>query len=75
MALLGEPDQATSILDNDEQFFFLTEDGRGRPRIHGRNRFGQYFTTLESPIYDTDETTGLSFSPDNMHQFCVSRRR
>lgn len=36
--------------------------------MHARNRHGQYFTILESDVYE-DETTGLAFSPDAKHLY------
>ena len=34
--------------------------------VQARNDRGQYFTILESDVYE-DETTGLAFSPDAKH--------
>ena len=47
---------------------FFTEEGGQDPGIHGRDSNGNFFTVLESPMYE-DETTGLSFSPDAKHMY------
>lgn len=36
--------------------------------VHGRDRDGNFFTILESPVYK-DETSGLAFSPDAKHMY------
>lgn len=37
-------------------------------QVHARNNLGQYYTILESHVYE-DETTGLAFSPDSKHLY------
>jgi hypothetical protein len=64
----GEPDQIVRLTESEEDLLYFTEDGGKYAGIHARNRRGQYLTILESYKYD-DETTGLSFSPDNMHMY------
>ena len=64
----GEPDQIVRLTDADESLLYFTEDGGHVAGVHARDRFGQFFTILEGPSY-TDETTGLSFSPDNKHLY------
>jgi hypothetical protein len=68
----GAPDQILHILGqrkDKENVLYFTEEGGRRPGIHGRNELGQFFTILESDVYDPDETTGFAFSPDNMHLY------
>jgi hypothetical protein len=70
----GEPDQIQRLVnqeqpnDTDEEILYFTEDGGKYAGIHARNSRAEYFTILESHIY-SDETTGLSFSPDSRHMF------
>jgi len=64
----AQPDQVSRILDNDDLLFF-TEDGGRRPGVHGRDRFGRYFTILEGMEHRADETTGVAFSPDGRHLY------
>jgi hypothetical protein len=70
----GEPDQILRLVNQeqpnvtDEEILYFTEDGGKYAGIHARNSQAQYFTILESHIY-SDETTGLSFSPDSRHMF------
>lgn len=67
----GQPDQIVRIFDDnsadaDDTLVYFTEDGGQLAGVHARNIQGQYITILESYKY-TDETTGLSFSPDAKH--------
>jgi hypothetical protein len=65
----GQPDQIQRILgDDSNDLLYFTEDGGRDPGIHCRNEVGQFFTLLESPVYE-DESTGLAFSPDGMHLY------
>jgi hypothetical protein len=65
----GQPDQLQRILgDDSNDLLYFTEDGGRDPGIHCRNEVGQFFTLLESPVYN-DESTGLAFSPDGMHLY------
>jgi hypothetical protein len=65
----GQPDQLQRILgDDSNDLLYFTEDGGRDPGIHCRNEVGQFFTLLESPVYD-DESTGLAFSPDGIHLY------
>lgn len=59
----GGPDQLQRILGDEGEILYFTESGGRDAGIHGRNAKGQYFTILESPVYE-DETSGLAFSPD-----------
>jgi len=52
-----------------EDALYFTEEGGRRPGLHGRNEAGQFFTILESDVYDPDETTGFAFSPDALHLY------
>jgi hypothetical protein len=69
----GQPDQLVrmfdenSAIENDTLLYF-TEDGGRLAGVHARNLDGKYFSILESTQY-TDETTGLSFSPDAKHLY------
>jgi hypothetical protein len=65
----GQPDQVKRILGADsDNLLYFTEDGGTDAGVHSRNDLGQFFTILESPVYDS-ETTGLSFSPDGRHLY------
>lgn len=64
----GQPDQIVRLTDNDDSLFYFTEDGGTDAGVHARNRLGQFFTILESSQY-SDETTGLSFSPNGKHLY------
>lgn len=70
----GQPDQIVRLTGNttsvnDEGLLYFTEDGGSVAGVHARNRYGQYYTILESREYDDDETTGLSFSPNHLHLY------
>mmetsp|Transcript_29855 Transcript_29855/g.45782 ORF Transcript_29855/g.45782 Transcript_29855/m.45782 type:complete len:649 (-) Transcript_29855:1602-3548(-) len=62
----GGPDQLQSL--EQDGVYYMTEEGGKDAGVHGRNKDGQFFTILESPQY-SDETTGLSFSPDGYHMY------
>jgi len=67
----GQPDQLQRLLVNGEavdDLLYYTEDGGKHAGIHARDGSGKFFTILESPVY-SDETTGLAFSPSNMHMY------
>jgi hypothetical protein len=65
----GQPDQLQRILaDDTNDLLYFTEDGGRDPGIHCRNELGQFFTLLESPMYE-DESTGLAFSLDGRHLY------
>lgn len=70
----GQPDQLVhmyednNIAEVDNTLVYFTEDGGKLAGVHARNINGQYFTILESNKY-SDETTGLSFSPDAKHLY------
>jgi hypothetical protein len=75
----GQPDQIVRLTANttctitadnleEEGLLYFTEDGDKAAGVQARNQYGQYFTILESTIYE-DETTGLSFSPDQKHLY------
>ena len=76
----GSPDQLQRIMrrgggqrneqqgreEEEEEILYFTEEGGKDAGVHGKNKNGDYFTILESPVYH-DEVTGLAFSPDGMH--------
>lgn len=74
----GAPDQLQRIMrrngeetneekgEEEEDILYFTEEGGKDAGIHGKNKKGDFFTILESPVYH-DEVTGLAFSPDAMH--------
>jgi hypothetical protein len=68
----GQPDQLKTLFgesnNSTQDILYFTEDGGKYAGIHARNNLGQYFTILESHEY-SDETTGLSFSPDAKHLY------
>ena len=64
--------------ENEERGVYFTEDGgTDHPGVHGRDADGNLFMILESQDYgyapdgsgETDESTGLAFSPDHMHMY------
>lgn len=68
-AFEGQPDQIARMVDDESGIVYFCEDGeRVAAGVHGRNSAGKFFTILEGPEYDT-ESTGLAFSPDNMHMY------
>lgn len=69
-ALDGQPDQIVRLTDTDHPLLYFTEDG-GRPAgIHARDRDGNYLTVAEAINFGgSPETTGLAFSPDDMHMY------
>lgn len=64
----GGPDQMQRILGEEGGLLYFTEEGGVDAGIHARDELGRFFTILESPVY-TDETTGLSFSPDGKYMY------
>jgi len=67
----GAPDQIQRVLGGapaSEEILYSTEEGGRDSGIHGRNPQGQFFTILESPLYQS-ETTGLAFSPSGKHMY------
>jgi len=65
--LNGQPDQIERVNEN-ESVLYWTQDGGRLAGISAMNAAGQSFTVLESSAY-SDETTGLSFSPDGNHMY------
>lgn len=70
----GKPDQLQRIIKDEKNtngqdtVLYFTEEGGKDAGVHGRNEQGEYFTILESPVYN-DEVTGLAFSPDGYHMY------
>lgn len=68
----GQPDQIERVDEfrptSDRELVYFTEDGGRLAGVHARNAEGQFLTILESSEY-SDETTGLSFSPDGKHMY------
>ena len=62
-----QPDQLGRIIGEHDMLYFC-EDGGSNCDIHGRDGTGQYFTIIRGDGF-SGETTGLSFSPDNMHMY------
>lgn len=70
----GNPDQVSRILsDEHHDLIYFTEDGGANAGVHGRNALGDFFTILEGPGY-IDETTGLTFSPDEKHLYVAIQK-
>jgi hypothetical protein len=66
----GQPDQVKRMVNDTQDLLYFTEAGTAGTRgVHGRNSKCQYFTILESPGYETEETTGLAFSPNALHMY------
>jgi sugar lactone lactonase YvrE len=66
----GQPDQIERIFESttQQQHIYFTEDGDKFAGIHARTADGQTLTIVESPNH-SDETTGLSFSPDGQFMY------
>lgn len=62
----GKPDTVARLLNDPNDILYMTEDGGNDAGVHGRDREGNFYIVLESPLYD-EETTGLAFSPDGRH--------
>jgi len=68
-AFNSQPDQVARILDNEGILYFC-EDGSEDAGVHGRDSDGNFYTILADGGNDFGgETTGLAFSPDNMHMY------
>jgi hypothetical protein len=66
----GEPDQIKRMVNDTQDILYFSEEGNGDASgIHGRNNKGQFFTILEGPGYEGEETTGLAFSPNGLHMY------
>lgn len=67
------PDQVARITGSDspDDILYFCEDGGGTQDIHARGRDAngdyRFFTIIRG--YDGDETTGLTFSPDNKYMY------
>jgi uncharacterized protein len=59
----GQPDQVETILGQNDDMLYFTEEGGQYAGIHARNAKGDFFTILEYTD-GVDESTGLAFSPD-----------
>jgi hypothetical protein len=68
----GQPDQVERICEaqnqTTNQVFYFTEDGGKFAGIHARTLDGKVTTILESTNH-SDETTGLSFSPNGKFMY------
>lgn len=69
----GQPDQIVPIVspgrrNKKQDMWYYTEDGSGLAGIHGRDGFGNILTILNAPAY-SDETSGLSLSPDGVRMY------
>jgi len=53
--------------------FFCINRGGKDAGIHGRDSNGNFFSILESPVYE-EETTGLAFSPDHKHMYVAYQK-
>jgi hypothetical protein len=76
----GQPDQIVRFQDEDKTtasasdfLLYFTEDGGTYAGVHGRDIEGNYFTVFESHVY-FDETTGLSFSPNDKHMYVAYQK-
>jgi DNA-binding beta-propeller fold protein YncE len=65
----GGADQIVHITDTDDSLLYFTEDGGQFAGVHARDRSGEFYTILEGTSTFSDETTGLSFSPDGKHLY------
>ena len=67
VATIGHDEEDSCCLAWGAQVQLLSAEENGKDAgVHGKNKNGDYFTILESPVYH-DEVTGLAFSPDGMH--------
>ena len=74
-AFEGQPDQIARMVNDESDIVYFCEDSFSvAASVHGRNSAGRFFTILEGPDYDT-ESTGLAFSPDNMHMYVSFQKR
>lgn len=64
----GQPDQIQQVSGKDHNTIYFTEDGGQYAGIHGRGYKGRFYTILESHKF-SDETTGMSFSPNYKHLY------
>ena len=64
----GGPDQMQRLLNDPSGLLYFTEEGGVDAGVHARDPKGNFYTIFESPVY-TDETTGLSFSPDGRFMY------
>ena len=48
--------------------FISQQEGGKDAGIHGRDSEGNFFSILESPVYN-EETTGLAFSPNHKRMY------
>jgi len=68
----GSPDQLTRLV-GEQEILYYTEEGGKDAGIHGRDSNGNFFSILESPVYE-EETTGLAFSPDHKHMYVAYQK-
>jgi outer membrane protein assembly factor BamB len=66
---VGQPDQIVHITKAVDSLLYFTEDGGQFAGVNARDQYGQYFTIFEGTGRYSDETTGLSFSPDLLHMY------
>lgn len=66
----GNPDQVENLLSPYQDLVYFTEEGGGENNagVHARDGKGQYYTVLESQLYEGD-TAGLNFSPDGQFMY------
>ena len=75
-AFENQPDQIKSITgSNGVLYMYFTEDGSKANGVHGRDKYHRSFTILEGRDKYTSETTGLAFSPDNMHMYVAFQKQ
>jgi hypothetical protein len=73
-AFQNQPDQIANLfIGPDTELLLFCEDGGPDAGLHGRNRFGQYFTLLyrgrRRRTEQDEEATGLGMSPDGKHLY------
>jgi hypothetical protein len=66
---VGQPDQIVRTTDTVDSLLYFTEDGGQYAGVNARDRYGKYYTIFEGTDRYSDETTGLSFSPDLLHMY------
>lgn len=75
-AFENQPDQLARLVNNDDGIVYFCEDAGSGSGVHGRDLHGNFYTILiddenaqsgYGSVYG--ETTGLAFSPDQMHMY------
>jgi len=70
----GQPDQIRALVGDDSLVYFC-EDVGDSAGIHAKDSTGKYYTIAqEEGSYLAGETSGLAFSPDNIHMYVAYQK-